>query len=120
MQLSRLSRLSLGRHLHESGAVQGGTGIEKDLVSGIGQGLIQVGGEALDCGSLGKGTQFIFISTGEDRVHSNHFIRGNLYPPLIADGADRANQMLIGSHASSDAIHNNSKFVFFYHSSGVV
>ena len=64
-----------GRHLHEPGTMQGGTGIEKDLVIGIGQGLVQVGRPALDSGPFGLGAELVLVSSGKDRINRDDLVR---------------------------------------------
>ena len=94
--------------------MKGGTGIEKDLIAGIGQGLIQVRGPAFDPGPVGQGTELVLVSSGKDRIDRDDLVGRDLHAPLVTDGANGTNQVLIGSHASGDAVHNDSQFMFFH------
>jgi hypothetical protein len=88
--------------------MKGGTGVKKDLIIRIRKGLFDIGGPSAHSGALSQGLKFIFIPAGKNGVNRDYFIGGNLNTSLLPDGANRANQMLIGSHASSDAVHNDS------------
>ena len=94
--------------------MESGTCIEKDLIIGIGQGLVQVRGPAFDPGPVGQSTELVLVSSGKDRIDRDDLVGRDLYAPLVTDGANGTDQVLIGSHASGDAIHDNAKLMFIH------
>ena len=97
----------------ERDAVGGAGGVEEDFVVVVSEGGIEVVAVALDAVLLGEGFDFFEVTPGEDGVgHDGLAVVGD--SALFADGEDGADKVLIGAHASGDAVHDDTDF--FSHS----
>ena len=90
-------------------AVRGARGVEEDLVVRIGEGCVEVGGVALNPVFLGQRFDLFGIASSQDRVGHDGDIAA-LNSALFADGENGADEVLIGAHASGDAVHDDSDF----------
>ncbi len=116
-RLLAVDRLLRGDGLADAlGAAVGGLGIEVDLVEGIGEGRVEVGRVALDAVGVGQLAELVLVAADEDRVGHDRLPGGELHAALLPDREDRADEVLVGAHASRDAVHDDADLVFFAHS----
>ena len=106
--------LGCDRLTHTQRALAGEGGIKVDLVGGIFESGVEIRGDAGDAVGCTEGAELFFASADENRIRHNHFARLDLHSALFADGYDGADEVLVGSHASSDAVHDDSDFMFFH------
>ena len=95
-------------------------GVEVDGVVRIGEAAGQVGAPASDAMRVGDSLQLpSFLPT---RMGSGIRVlpSSRTTPPCSADGEDRADQMLIESHASGDAVHDDSNLALGHTRSSTV
>ena len=94
-------------------AVRGARGVEENLVVRICQCGIKVGGVTFDSVFFSQGFDFFCIAPSEDGIGHDGDV-ATLDAALLADGEDGADEVLIGAHASGDAVHDDADF--FSHS----
>jgi hypothetical protein len=98
----------LDRAAHVGGAKVGQRGVEVDRIGAVGECFLQIRGVALDPILLGERAQLSLIAPDEDRIgHQPRAVR-HRHSALGSDRDDRAHQMLIQSHASGHAVHDDS------------
>jgi len=56
--------------------------------------------------------KFVFISPGEDRLGHEREVGANAYTALFDDRSDGTDEVLIGAHASGDAVHDDANALF--------
>src|SRR5262249_12060425 len=93
---------------------QGGTHIcgrrvKEYAVLRIAKRSVEIGGEAGDVVGIGKGCDLVLLAPDQDgiRHHMIAVLEGN--PALFADFEDGADEMLIGTHPPSDAVHHDAE-----------
>ena len=96
-------------------ALIGQGGVKVDRVAAVGQGSVQIGRVMLDPVLLGQGAELVDIAAHQDRFRHDGLVRRQLYPPLFADRQDGANQVLVGPHASRDAVHDDADIMRFHY-----
>ena len=97
----------------EGDAVGSAGGVEEDFVVVVSEGGVEVVAVALDAVLFGEGFDLFEITPGEDGIgHDGLAVVGD--SALFANGEDGANEVLIGAHASGDAVHDDTDF--FSHS----
>jgi len=99
---------------HRLRSTSRGLGIEIDDVIWVGQGFVHVGRCFGDTGLLRECSQLLGIATHQNGIRHDHFIVRDSNASLFHDGAYRSEKMLIGAHASSDAIEYDADFVLFH------
>ena len=92
----------------------GESGIKVNLVRGILKSGIEVGGNAGYAVGGSQGAELFLATTDEDGIGHNDFAWFDLDAALFTDGDDGADEVLIGAHAASDAVHDNADFMFFH------
>ncbi len=92
----------------------GESGIKVNLVRGILKSGIEVGGDAGYAVGSAQGAELFLAATDEDGIGHNDFAWFDLDTALFTDGDDGADEVLIGAHAASDAVHDNADFMFFH------
>lgn len=107
-------------HFDEAGAMEGGTGIKKDLVSFVGESGVEIGRPALDSKAFCQGLQLVFIAAREDGIDFDDLVGRNLDAALLPDREDGSDEVLIGAHASCDAVHNDTDAMCFHEELGGV
>ena len=75
------------------------------------QGGIQIGRPAGDVVGLGQGPEFVLASAGENGIDLDGCARGKRDSALFPDGENRADQVLVGTHAPGDAIEDDADCV---------
>ena len=79
----------------------GGAGVEEDGVVGVGKRRLEFGAPALDAMRLGQGLDLVGVAADQDRVgHHTVAVGQRDDAALRADRADRADQVLVESHAA--------------------
>jgi len=102
------------RFAHTHGPLAGQGGIKVDLVGGILEGGVEIRGDAGNAVGCTEGAELFLASADENGIRHDHFARFDLYSALFADGYDGADEVLVGAHASGDAVHDDADFVFFH------
>ena len=92
----------------------GQRGVEVDGIAAVGQRAIQIGRVVLDPVLLGQGAELVEIAAHQDRFRHDDLVRSQLYPALFPDRQDGANQVLVGPHASRNAVHDDADGVHFH------
>ena len=92
-------------------AAVGGLGVEVDRVVRVGQGRVEIGGPAGDAGLGGELLELGRVAADQDRVGHDDFVVADLDAALLDDGHDRAHEVLVGAHASGDAVHDDADLV---------
>ncbi len=102
--LSRRDRAGqqIGPHLRRPG-------IEKYSVVGSLQSGIEIGRGARDAMRRGECRHFFGVAADKNRVGHDAIAIGERDAALIANGHDRADEMLVQPHAPGDAVHNDAK-----------
>ena len=95
-------------------ATAGGLRVEVNEVLGLGEFRIEVGGPAHTFVHRGELRKLGLATTNEHRLGPDDFAVTDLQTALFADGEDRADVVLVGAHASGDAVHDDADFVFFH------
>ncbi|CAH1690697.1 hypothetical protein CHELA40_50002 [Chelatococcus asaccharovorans] len=112
-RLFRIDMLaSLDRAGQQAGAHDGGAGIKEDGVLGIGECAVDIrrgAGNAVLPGDLGD---FLAIASHQDRVGHDPVAVRQCNAALIANGADRAHEMLVVAHAAGDAVHDEAETLY--------
>ena len=98
-------------------ALLGRRGVEVDRVAAVGQGGVQIGRVLLDAVLLGQGPELVDIAADKDRFRHDDLVRPQFDPALFADRQDGADQVLVGAHASRDAVHDDADTVRFHFAS---
>ena len=93
------------------GARQGGLGVEVDGIGGIRQRRVEVGGPLQSAGLGGQRRQLLRIAPGEQRLGHDAVARRQRDAALADDRQDRAQQVLIRSHAARDAVEDEAEGV---------
>ena len=102
------------RLAHTHRALAGEGGIKVDLVGGIFESGVEIRGDAGDAVRCTESAELFLASADEDGIGHNHLARLDLHSALFADGDDGADEVLVGAHASGDAVHDDSDFMFFH------
>ena len=95
-------------------ALAGEGGIKVDLVGGIFEGGVEIRGDAGDAVRRTESAEFFLAPSDEDGIGHDHFAGFDLHSALFADGHDGADKVLVGAHASGDAVHDDADFMFFH------
>ncbi len=95
-------------------ALIGQGGVEVDRVAAVGQGAVQIRRVLLDPVLLGQGTELVDVAAHQDRFRHDDLVRAQFNPALFADRQDGAKQVLVGPHASRDAVHDDADGVRFH------
>ncbi len=82
--------------------------IEKQCVVRIGYRAIEVGGPSDDIVFLRQCLHFAGVAPNEDRVGHDGVAVVQLDATLFHDGEDGSDQVLVGAHASRDAVHDDA------------
>jgi hypothetical protein len=89
--------------------VQGARGVEEDLVVPDRRGGVEIGGPLRHAVRFGEGAQLVRVAAGEHRLgHDELPSAGDA--ALLADGQDGAHEVLVGAHASGDAVEDDADF----------
>ena len=83
------------------------TGIKENFVIRIGKRRVQIRGvffHTILCREL---LEFVSTASSENRVGHDAFIATD-HATLLTDGENGAHEVLIGAHASGDAVHDNA------------
>ena len=86
-----------------------GRGVEEDGVVLVGQRLVEIGGPALDLEALGQLLDLAGVAADQDRIGHHAVAVRELHAALVADGDDRADQMLVQPHAAGDPVHDHAE-----------
>ena len=84
-------------------------GVEENLVLWIGECSIEIRGPALDLVPLCQRLQLVGVPADEYRVGNDNVAVGESQAAVRADGEDRADEVLVGAHPASDAVHDDSE-----------
>lgn len=96
------------RSTKKSGPLKSAAGVEKDFVVRIGECRVDVGREFFNARALRESGELVVTPPRQDRIRHQGKVVTDFDAALIADGADAADQVLIGAHASSDAVHDDA------------
>ena len=88
--------------------------VEIDLVGGVRQLGVEVGRDARHARAGGQRPEFLLAAADQHRVGHDHLGVRELHAALIDDRLDRADQVLVGAHASRDAVHDDAEPVDFH------
>ena len=83
-------------------------GVEVDRVLRVGQAGVQVGAPPLQAVRLRQCPQLGLAPPHQDRLREGDIPVGQRHPALLADGEDRADEVLIRPHAPRDAVHDDA------------
>ena len=99
--LSRIERPpdQFGTHLRR-------TGVEENLVIGVGKRSIEVCSPPRHVMFLSKPLNLLAIPPNEDRIHHQPVAVAENDAALVADGEDRADEVLIVAHPPGHAVHD--------------
>ena len=103
---------------HAIGAAAGGLGIEIDRVFGIRELGIKIGCPAHAFVHGGELRELGFAAADEDGFGPDDFAVVDFEAALLTDREDRADVVLVGAHASGDAVHDDADLVFFHNWNG--
>ena len=95
-------------------ATTGGLGVEIDAVLRVREHFIELGTPLGHAGASAEIAQFAIAAADEDRVGHDHFIRADPDAALFDDRVDGTDQVLVGAHASGDAVHDDADAVCFH------
>ena len=96
------------------GAATRGLRVEIDDVVGVCQHAIEVRAHADAFAHGGQGAQFRLAAANENRVRHDHRIVTYFYSTLLDDRQDGADVVLVGAHASRDAVHDDADSACFH------
>ena len=82
--------------------------VEKNLIRVICEHPIKIGGVFLYSMFLRQRLKLFLIAAGQNGIRHQDRAILQSHPALLANREDRAHEVLIGSHASGDAVHDNS------------
>ena len=99
----------LHRLLQQLGAKLRGRGVEEQRVLLVLERLVEVGGPARDAVRLGELRHPVGVAPDQDRVGHHPVAVLQRHAALVADRADRADQVLVHAHASGDAVHDDAE-----------
>ena len=71
--------------------------------------LVEVGGPARDAVRLGELLQPVGVAPDQDRIGHHPVAVLQRHAALVADRADRADQVLVHAHAPGDAVHDDAE-----------
>ena len=91
----------------------GAAGVKKDFVIWVGQYGIQIRRVFLHTMLRCQLLEFVSIATREDRIRHDALITAD-QSTLLPNGEDGAHEMLIGAHASGDAVHDDADVACFH------
>ena len=103
---------------HAIGAAAGRLGIEIDRVFGIRELGVEVGCPAHAFVHGGELRELGFAAADEDGFRPDDFRVVDFDAALLPDREDRADVVLVGAHASGDAVHDDADFMFFHNWNG--
>jgi hypothetical protein len=83
-------------------------GIEVDHVPRIREAGVEVGGDACEAVRVSDLSEFWLAPPHEDRLGDEPIAVRQEHAAFLADGEDRANQVLVQPHAPGDAIHDHA------------
>jgi hypothetical protein len=83
--------------------------IEVDHIGRIGKACIEIGAPAGGAVHIRQCMHLLLVAPDQDRVRHHHIAVCERHTASLANGDNRAREMLIGSHSSSDAIHNDTQ-----------
>jgi hypothetical protein len=89
----------------------GGLRIEINAVLWVGQRRGKIGAPGQPSALLRNLFELVCVSAYQQRARHDDFAVADSEAALLHDGVDRALQVLIQSHASSDAVHDDSDIV---------
>src|SRR5208337_5174659 len=96
---------------NRGGTQNGSLRVEVDRVPRVRQALVETGAPALNLILARQCFQLLRVAAKQHRVRQNTAPIAQLNPSLPANGDDGAFQMLIGTHAPGDSIHNDADSV---------
>jgi hypothetical protein len=86
-----------------------GRGVEEDDVVLFRQRLVEVGGPARDIETLCQPFDLVGVAADQDRIRHDAVAIRQQHATLVADRDDRADQMLVESHAAGDPVHDHAE-----------
>ena len=96
----------------QGGAHLRGTRIKENGVVLVGQRFIKVCAETRDAIGFGQGFNFFSIAANQNGIGHHLVTIGQCHTTLIANGHNRSNQVLIHTHASGHAMHDDAKSLY--------
>jgi DNA-binding GntR family transcriptional regulator len=107
------------RLFHEPCTLQGAGSIKEDVIGRIGEGGVDVGRPSERTGlivrkAVGQVFKFVGVPSGEEGAGHQGQVVADADTALFDDCEDGTDQMLIGSHASGDAVHDNADVLYFH------
>jgi hypothetical protein len=70
--------------------------------------------EACHAGALGQCLQLVVVAPGQNGIRHQPQIVADFEAALIADRFDRTDEVLVGAHASGDAVHDDADAFGFH------
>jgi len=99
------------RGANRIGAERRALRVEINLIRGVFEERREVGREFFDTTALGELRKFDGVASDENRIGHDELGRRDFEAALLHDGDKRTEQMLVGAHASGDAVHDDANFV---------
>src|SRR5579885_1646095 len=96
------------RRFQARGTQGGRLRIKVDRVVRVGQAGLKICTPALDIVRPCERAQLVLVAANQERVGYEPIAVRQCNPALLADRHNRADEMLVGSHAPGDAVHDNS------------
>ena len=91
-----------------------GLGVEVDGILRVREAGFEVGSPSRDAVGTGEQPEFILITPYQNGVrHERRPVRQN-DAALIANGDNRANELLVGAHAAGDPVHDDAYLLLFH------
>ena len=88
-------------------------GVEKDLISGVAERGVEVGGELLHAMRGGEVGELVGVAAGQDNVGHEAGVAVD-DAALFLDSEHAADEVLVGAHASGDAVEDDADFLCFH------
>ena len=95
-------------------AAQGGLGIEVNRIGRIIHHAVKISGIFLNTADLDEIFQLCLIAADKNGIGHDDFFGTDLDAALFDDRVDGAEQVLVGAHASGDAVHDDADCVCFH------
>ena len=89
-------------------------GVEVDFVGWVLHHRIEVGGVFFDGGLVDQGFELGLIAAHQNGVGHDDFFGADFDAALFDDGVDGTQQVLVGAHASGDAVHDDADAMCFH------
>ena len=90
-------------------ALGGDLGVEVDRRAGRRQRGVEVGGPVGDAVPVGELGQLVRVAADQHRLDLHRAAVGEQDAALVADGEDRAHQVLAVAHPAGDAVHDDAE-----------